>query len=118
MIRRLKRPFFYPAAFHVPASDNDIITGVDPLQHNRDKCRGMGEIRIHNKEDIRLCLSEPFDHGLGEPGIFVSDHKVEMRFCFLEFPDQFNGPVRGIIVNDEDLSVDLRFGKKPHPRSQ
>ncbi len=71
----------------------------------------MGEIRIYNKEDIRPGLSEALDDGLGEPGIFGSDHKAEMLFCFLKFPDQFNGPVRGIIVNDENFTIDCVSGK-------
>jgi len=36
-----ERPLFYPAAFHVPATDDNIVSSPDLCKHFRDMIRGM-----------------------------------------------------------------------------
>ena len=106
-----ERPLFYPAAFHIPTSDDQVISGTDIRKHFRNKYRGMGEIRIHHKEDIRLSLTEAFDNGLGESMILFPDNKIEIWFCFFEIADNSYGPIRRVIIYNKNLPADSVPGK-------
>lgn len=54
-------------------------------------------------------MEKTIGNGLREPMIGGPDQQADIRFCLLQFVDDADGAIRGVVIDDQDLTVERTF---------